>query len=157
MAEDIIANKDSLNYMDKDGNIVDSGRTPKSVGELAQATVQRNDAIYDQYRNLEKAAGLKSEVSYDPVVKNLQILKEKISNNPELQDIIPYIDKKIETYQSLPGDLDSAIEGKKTLNQKLKAFYRNQNYSDVGKDAVDAITNRSLGEVLDKKIGDSQY
>ena len=143
--------------MYKDGNVVWEWRTPQTINEQAQALVQRGDAIYDEYRSLEKKTGLETPIKYDKVIQDLQTLKEKVSKNPELQHIIPYIDEKINSYSNLPWNLDSVIEAKKTLNQKLKSFYRNQNYSDIGKDAVDAITNKSLGEILDDSIGNSQY
>lgn len=157
MWTDIVENKNKLKYTDTEWNIIAEWKLPESIDETAQAITQRNDEIFNEYRNLEKSTWLDKEVSYQKVVDNLWKLRDEIKSNPELQDLLPFIDKKIERYSKAKWNLDTTINAKKSLNQKLKAFYKKWSYDDVWKDAVDLVVNKTLWEILDETISNSSY
>lgn len=159
----IIENKPNLKFTTEDGT-VESGRTPQTRAELAQAVDQTKKSIFAQYDSVAKQAGEQgAHVSLEPVAAHL----DSIITNKALQvshpEAIKYAqDLKARFAQAkLPDgspvgykvfDAKTTQDLIQNYNTSLESFYRNPSYETASRAAIDALVVRNLREGLDQVI-----
>lgn len=152
----IVANKDNLSFTNSDGE-TETGRLPKTRQEFSDAVAQTKKTIFDQYDALQKQAGNSgATVDLKPVADEL----DTIINNKALQISNPSsIEYARNMKERLLGgdmiDTGTAQELIKNYNDKLNAFYRNPNASEVSNNAVDSFVANKLRSTLDETIANS--
>lgn len=146
-------NKGSLSFADDAGNAI-AGQNPKSLQQLSDAVDQTKKTIFQKYNALATAAGDKGlVVSTKPVTSEL----DNIIDNKAIQLTNP---KAIEYAKAAKlrygnsGDLDpqTAQEAISSLNQSLKAFYRNPSYDTASQAGIDSLIANNLRKSLDEGI-----
>lgn len=151
-------NADGLNIEDATGELV-TGRAPKTINELAQATEQTKQLVFNQYDELAKQAGTQGvKVDARPIADEVL----KVAQNKALQitnpEIIKYAEGWAERLKGL-GELDTQTtqEVIKNLNNSLTAFYRNPSFDAATKVSVDAgivnLFRKSLDDVITGATG----
>lgn len=165
----IVDNKDNLSFTNSDGN-VETGRTPSSVIETAQAIDQTKSAIFNQYDALAKAAGEQGiKVSADPLLEQLN----RVTNSEALQLTHP---EAVSYANALKARLtDSTSDGSfgvpkqydpqtvqeviKNYNASLEAFYKNPSFDDASKAAINAgvvsTLRKSLSDAIENSTGEN--
>lgn len=157
----IAQNKDNLSFADGFGN-TETGRTPQSPKELADAITQTKSEVFNQYDALAKAAGDKGAVvDSKPVGDAL----DKIINSEALQvtnpSAIRYATQVksrlmqqgpdgVSTFKSF--DTKTAQDIVKNYNSSLEAFYKNPSYDSATKAAIDAGVASQFRTGLDDAI-----
>jgi hypothetical protein len=153
----ITENKPNLKFTTEDGTI-ETGRTPRSRAELAQAVDQTKKSIYSQYDALAQQAG-EAGVTVDGASLTGGLVD--VVNNKALQlshpEAVSYAKAKIDAYQNA-GPLDtkttqSIIEN---YNAELQSFHRNPSYNQASRVAIDAAIVRAAREQLDAAISSAK-
>jgi hypothetical protein len=153
----IVENKPNLKFTTEDGAI-ETGRTPRSRAELAQAVDQTKKSIYAQYDALAQQAG-EAGVTVDGASLTGEL--SNVVSNKALQlshpEAVSYAQSMIDRYQKA-GPLDtkttqSIIEN---YNAELQSFYRNPSYNQASRVAIDAAIVRTAREQLDAVISQAK-
>ena len=158
----LIAEKSpELKFMDEAGDVV-VGRTPENITEFADAIGQTKASIYKQYSDIAKTAGEQgANLDVMPIVNELDV----VINNKALRlshpEAVQYAKSVKDRYmQEGTIDAETAQELIKNYNSSLESFYRNPNYDNASKAAIDAalVNNlrKSLDDVIEKTTGE-QY
>lgn len=146
-------NADDLNIEDAVGELV-TGRTPKTISELAQGVDQTKKLVFEQYNALAEKAG-STGVIIDAKPIALEI--SKVSENKALQltnpEIIKYAQQWSDRLNAF-GNLDpqTTQEVIKLMNNNLQAFYKNPTYDAASRVAVDAGIANNFRGALDAAI-----
>lgn len=153
----MVKNKDTLSFQDENGGI-ETGRFPKTRGELSDAVGQTKKSIFDQYDAIAKKAGEKGAVvdlskvggSMNDIVNNEAL---KITNPSAIQ-YAKGIQERLTNSDGTPKTIDAptAQEVIKNYNESLKAFYRNPTYDTASRAAIDAHVVSQIREGLDETI-----
>ena len=149
----IVENKQSLEFVDIDGNVV-AGKVPESLNQAGQGVRQTKKAIWQQIDDMVKGttdAGVK--IKTDQLVNNLL----KKSNDKNLRVTSPGAAKRAgdlaEEYKNIgdlsPADIESQIE---SLNVQLKSFYKNPSYADAQPAKIMADLADDLRGLLDDSV-----
>lgn len=156
----ITNNTDNLKFETEDGN-VETGRTPQTRGELADALAQTKAAVFSKYDALAKQAGeAGAKVSLAPAAKSLQGIVENEALKITNPHAIEYAKGIIERLQNEDGsfkdiDAKTAQDVVTNYNSSLKAFYRNPSYESASRAAIDAGVVHEVRAGLDKSINDA--
>jgi hypothetical protein len=135
------------------GEIV-TGRTPKTLNELAQSVEQTKKLVFTQYDDLAKKAG---EVGAVIDAKAISGELTKFVDNKAIQLTHPELIQYAQGWQARLeklGSLDSqtAQEVVQTMNNSLQAFYRNPTFDAATRATVDAAIANNMREALDRAI-----
>lgn len=151
----IVQNKSSLQLVDEFG--APTGQLPQSLKQFADAVDQTKKAVYQQYNNLQKEAGLAgAQVSTKSVADDLitAMSDPKFAaiedQNPAIADYILTRATALEkrgVYN--PEQAQVAIQN---YNDALSAFYKNPSMDTFQKANVDAFIANKLREGLDTSI-----
>jgi len=154
-------NKDTLKFTDEAGVVI-TGRNPENIMEFADAVGQTKSNIYKKYSDIAKNAGEQGVVlDVMPIVNELDV----VINNKALRlshpEAVQYAKSVKDRYmQEGTIDAETAQELIKNYNSSLESFYRNPNYDNASKAAIDAalVNNlrKSLDDVIEKTTGE-QY
>lgn len=148
----IAQNKDNLKLVDENNEPVEGH--PQTIDQLAQAIDQTKKSVFEKYDALQKQAGeAGAEIDLGDTAANLR----KISNDPVVNDLHPEVAKyaanRAEALEGrgtyTPQQAQDAIA---TLNNSLKAFYKNPSYDTASRAMVDSLVANNLRSSLDDTI-----
>lgn len=148
----IYENKNNLQFLDEAGQPV--SKLPESLAEFSSAIEQTKNVLWSKIDSLAQQTGKAGlRVSADSIIKELKT----ISNNRVLQklhpDIVQYADDQAKAFWNLrslsPQEAQTEI---KTLNESLKAFYKNPTFETARKAQVDALIANNLRKSLDDTV-----
>jgi len=148
----IVANKNKLTLTNEMGDTV--SKLPESLDEFTQAIQQTKKTIFTQYNDLTKQTGKTGEiVDLNPIANEVK----KIADNPVLSDtnpnVVQYAEERVKALEKrgtyTPEQTEEAI---KIYNQSLEAFYRNPDYANASKAAIDALIVNNMRKSLENVI-----
>jgi len=146
-------NAPNLSFVDEAGEAI-SGRTPKTRMELAEAVDQTKKNIFSQYDSLAKEAGdIGLSIQTKPIVSELDSLVKNESLQLTNPQAVTYAQQMMDRYANIKSLSPQVVQDVvKNLNESLKAFYRNPNYAEASKAAIDALVANNLRKMLDEGI-----
>lgn len=147
----IIKNEDNLKLVDEFGEVVEWN--PKNLQQYSDAIDQTKRTVYKQYNDLAKQAWEVIEID----IKNIWDELAKVISDKTIDISNPWLKKyAIEMQETIRKIEKLWVEEAQTLTQqlnaKLKAFYRNPNMNDIGKNLIDNMINNNLKTSLDNWI-----
>lgn len=144
----IIYNKDNINITDSEWNI--SSKLPENFSEAIQALDQTKESIYNHYNNIMKEKWATIELDLNPLIDELNKLKNDKIVQYEGKWLLDYIDEKINTinqwWWKMPAT--EAQKFKQWINNKLKSFYKEPNFNEVWRVIIDTLVNSFFGKSL---------
>ena len=152
----IITNKEKLKFADEAGNI-ETGRLPETLSEFSQSVDTTKKEIFRQYDELAKKAGQKgAKVDLKSIAGELKA----VTDNPVLADNAPDAVQYAKTRMAALSKrkvytTEQAQEAIAIYNKSLDAFYKNPNYDNASKAAIDAMIANKLRVGLDGVIENS--
>jgi len=150
---EITNNKKNLKLLDKTGEEV-IGELPKTVQQFEDSIKQTKKTIFEEYNALSKEAG-ETGVLLD--TKKTANELSSFLDDPVTKDLSPeiakYADVRAEALfkrgSYTPEQAEQAIA---SLNNSLKAFYRNPTFDSASKAAVDSMIANNFRQNLDEII-----
>ena len=150
--ETIINNKNNLKFTNANWEEI-IWKLPTNIREFAQAIQQTKQSIYNQYNAIAQAAWRDTRVSVDELVEELLKLKNDRAALLWNEWLETSIDNWLRWLSEIKDlSVEQAQKKMQEINQKLDAFYKNPNPSDVSKSSVDALVKNKLAESLDNSI-----
>ena len=163
-SEDIVANKNKINFVDEAGQTV-SGRLPQTVDEWSEAIAQGKQNLFKEMETVLKrtddTVGAQDMRSVVQGMLDVATDPDFLRRNPELSRYAAdqarrYADEilveggtslnpKQLTASQLQGDIAA-------LNRDLNNFYLNQSREDAGRRYVDALLANQLRNKLDNMV-----
>jgi hypothetical protein len=147
----IVENKGNLKIVDAAGTV--NAKLPETLNETSQAVSQSKKIIFDQYDSMKASAGQgNSTVLLNDLVTDIErIAKDRviIQNAPE---VAAYAKSKADAFRNIaytPAEAQDAIQ---IYNSKLEAFYKNPDYSNAAKTAIDDRIAKYLRKGLDDLV-----
>jgi hypothetical protein len=145
----IAENKNNLEFIDKDGNIIE-GALPETVAEARQALYKTEADLFKEYDAIQKKAGKEAGSISD--LSSISKELDTISKNKPLNDAHPevasYAINKSDTYRGkkyTTQDLQDAIA---IYNKSLEAFNKNPSYEMAQKAGIDALVVNNMRKLL---------
>lgn len=152
----IIDNANNINYFDETGNIVGKG-VPKNLDEFSSAIAQTKTKIFDEYSALAQQAGKQGAV-----VDLTDVADEllKLSDEKVIKDFSPALAKTAEQTAETLLDrgfytVDEADDVIRTLNNRLKSFYKTGTIAPGTSAEVDALVRNQIASKLDNVINNA--
>jgi len=150
---EITNNKKNLKLFDKAGDEI-TGELPKTVQQFEDSIKQTKKSIFGEYNALSKEAG-ETGVLLD--TKKTANELSSFLDDPITKDLKPEIAKYAEVRAEAlfkrgsytPEQAEQAIA---SLNNSLKAFYRNPTFDSASKAAVDSMIANNFRQNLDEII-----
>lgn len=148
----IIERKSDLNLIDESGN--PSGNIPKNLDQFSQAIEQTKKSFYREWSNLASRRGQEGvTIPTEKFAVNI----EKAANNKTLTIRFPELSEKLNNLAGrlreakffTPDELDDYVT---SLNDSLRAFYKNPNPSQVSQVVADASLANQMRTALDDAI-----
>lgn len=148
----IVDNKGNLSYA-RDGGTV-TGELPQNLPEFSEAIAQTKRGIFNQYDDMQRAAGGKgATVALGDIANEL----DTIAKNPAVQDwgkgAAEYAAEKASALRARGAytaqDAQDAIAA---LNRSLEAFYKNPTGETATRAYVDSMVANRLRSSLDEVI-----
>jgi len=146
-------NKQNLKFKDVDG-IEITGKSPKTLQQLADSVEQTKKSIFKSYDTLAKQAGDAGiKIKTKPIASEL----DSVINNKALQltnpNAIKYAKMTKARYNQI-GELDAVTvqDVIQNYNKSLEAFYRNPSYDNASNATIDAMIANNLRKALDEGI-----
>ena len=156
--KDIIKNYDNLSYIDIDKNVT-KGHAPRDLGEWRQAIAQRKVAIWQQVKDINKAAGQQGfRIPLDGVINDLEKFAAEPAHIAENPEAVKYAKEKIKVYKKLKSfSIDDAQDALVALNANFEEWVK----TGSTKKLVDVISGNYIRNMLDttmeKLSGNKDY
>jgi hypothetical protein len=147
----IVENKGNLRIVDAAGQV--GPKLPETLSETSQAISQSKKLIFKQYDDMRVAAGQGNAVVdlSDLVTELEKVANDKVivQNAPEVASYAQAKAKAMKGSAYTPAEAQDAIQ---MYNSKLEAFYKNPDYSNAAKTALDDRIARYMRTKLDELI-----
>ena len=148
----ITENKPNLKILNEYGE--ETGKLPTTLKEFTQAIEQTKEKVFEKANEMTKMAGEKGAiVDLTPITEELG----KITKDPTIQDLNPeivkYVDARIKAFNKRGAyGTEEAQKAIATLNKSLEAYYKNPDYTNTSKAAIDSLIANQLRKGLDMTI-----
>jgi hypothetical protein len=148
----IYENKDNLKFLDEAGNPV--LKLPESLSEFSYAIDQTKNSLWGKIDDLAKQTGEKGlRVNPDNLIKELNSISSNRIMKQLHPEIVDYASQQAKAYWELrsltPLEAQTEI---KSLNNSLKAFYRNPTFETAKKAEIDSLIANNLRKSLDDTV-----